>query len=258
MISNMRNFKIKLLTGSVLFLISITHSPGNTTNIWRDLLNKNSDCVTWVSFTMRVEVSANGRSMPPQEQKVEALGTVIAEDGLTVLSLSTVDPRSKIFSRLRSSTASIQVNYTEVFILKPDGTEIPAKMLLKDADLDLAFVLPIGTSKNSINFPTFCELSSSPRQLKVLDEVVSIGKLGKNLYRQSTLRKGWVNALIEKPRKYIVIENISPGTPVFDKKGVWVGVAVYKMERERPTALITLPSEDILEIASQVRTRTAQ
>ena len=70
---------------------------------------------------MRIEVSANGRSMPPQEQKVEALGTVIANDGLTVLSLSTVDPRSKIFARLRSNSASVQVNYTEVFILKPDG-----------------------------------------------------------------------------------------------------------------------------------------
>ena len=237
-------------------MISFANAQTNTTKVWRNLLKQNSDCVTWVSFTMRIEVSANGRSMPPQEQKVEALGTVIANDGLTVLSLSTVDPRSKIFARLRSNSASVQVNYTEVFILKPDGTEIPAKMLLKDADLDLAFVLPINSSDNSKNFPIFCEHSSSPIQLNVLDEVVSIGKLGKNLYRQSTLRKGWVNALIEKPRKYFVIENISPGSPVFDKKGSWVGVAVYKMERGIPSALITLPSNDILEIANQVRTRT--
>lgn len=237
-------------------MISFASAKTNTTKVWRNLLKQNSDCVTWVSFTMRIEVSANGRSMPPQEQKVEALGTVIANDGLTVLSLSTVDPRSKIFARLRSNSASVQVNYTEVFILKPDGTEIPAKMLLKDADLDLAFVLPINSSGNSKNFPIFCEHSSVPIQLNVLDEVVSIGKLGKNLYRQSTLRKGWVNALIEKPRKYFVIENISPGTPVFDKKGSWVGVAVYKMERGIPSALITLPSYDIIEIANQVRTRT--
>jgi len=254
--SKMKNFKTKLLIGSLLFLISFASAQTNTTKVWRNLLKQNSDCVTWVSFTMRIEVSANGRSMPPQEQKVEALGTVIARDGLTVLSLSTVDPRSKIFARLRSNSASVQVNYTEVFILKPDGTEIPAKMLLKDADLDLAFVLPINSSDNSKNFPIFCEHSSAPIQLNVLDEVVSIGKLGKNLYRQSTLRKGWVNALIEKPRKYFVIENISPGTPVFDKKGSWVGVAVYKMERGIPSALITLPSNDILEIANQVRTRT--
>ena len=223
---------------------------------WKSLLKDHANCVTWISATVRLEVSVGGRSMPPQEQKLEALGTIIAEDGLTVVSLTKVDPTANILSRLRSPGASVQVNYTEVFILKPDGTEIPAKMLLKDADLDLAFVLPINSSDNSKNFPIFCEHSSAPIQLNVLDEVVSIGKLGKNLYRQSTLRKGWVNALIEKPRKYFVIENISPGAPVFDKKGSWVGVAVYKMERGIPSALITLPSNDILEIANQVRTRT--
>ena len=55
--------------------------------------------------------SAGGRSMPPQEQKLEAIGTIIAEDGLTVLSLTTVDPKAKILSRLRTGTASVQVNY---------------------------------------------------------------------------------------------------------------------------------------------------
>jgi hypothetical protein len=82
-----------------------------------------------------------------------------------------------------------------------------------------------------------------------------MSKLGKNLYRQSTLRKGWVNALISKPRKYLVIENSSPGNPVFDREGDWLGVAVYKMERGQPSSLVTLPAEDILEIAQQVRSR---
>ena len=82
-----------------------------------------------------------------------------------------------------------------------------------------------------------------------------MSKLGKNLYRQSTLRKGWVNALIPKPRKYLVIENSSPGNPVFDREGYWLGVAVYKMERGQPSSLVTLPAEDILEIAQQVRSR---
>ena len=174
----MKNFKTKLLIGSLIFLISFASAKTNTTKVWRNLLTQNSDCVSWVSFTMRIEVSANGRSMPPQEQKVEALGTVIANDGLTVLSLSTVDPRSKIFARLRSNLHPSKSLHGS-FYFKPDGTEIPAKMLLKDADLDLAFVLPINSSGNSKNFPIFCEQSSAPIQLNVLDEVVSIGKLEK-------------------------------------------------------------------------------
>ena len=65
---------------------------------WRKLLKDHADCVTWVSATVRVEVSAGGRSMPPQEQKLEALGTIIAEDGLTVLSLSRVDPTATLLA----------------------------------------------------------------------------------------------------------------------------------------------------------------
>ena len=226
---------------------------------WRKLLREHADCVTWVSVTVRVELSAGGRSMPPQEQKLEALGTIIAEDGLTVLSLNKVDPTANILSRIRSPGASVNVNYTEVMILMQDGTEVPAKLLLKDSDLDLAFVLPIEERKNEFKDIVF---SRVPKQASeddlpvILDEVVSIGKLRKTLYRQSTLRRGWVNAVIEKPRTYFVIENTSPGTPVFNSMGNWLGVVVYKMVSGRPSEIVTLPAMDILEIAEQVRTRT--
>ena len=199
--------------------------------------------------------------MPPQEQKLEALGTVIAKDGLTVLSLSRVDPTAALLTRMRTPGASVNVNYTEVLILMQDGTEVPARLVLKDSDLDLAFVLPIKQKKDNEEFKDVV-FSHVPRAQKVksklpqaLDEVVSLGKLGRNLYRQSTLRKGWVNAVIEKPRKYFVIENTSPGTPVFDRDGGWLGIVVYKMDRGRPTSLVTLPADDIEEIAEQVRSR---
>ena len=42
------------------------------------------------------------------------------------------------------------MDYTEVMILKDDGSEVPAKFALKDEDLDLAFVLPVkGVDVNS-------------------------------------------------------------------------------------------------------------
>ncbi len=242
-----------------LVLIGFSLSGKEPEQTWRSLLEKHAECVTWVSVTVRVEVSTGGRSMPAQEQKLEALGTVISKDGLTVLSLNTVDPTSNILSRLRNPGASVQVKYTEVLILMKDGTEVPAKLLLKDIDLDLAFVLPIADSieiQDGINFsPVPTAKKPSKNSLQVLDEVVSVSKLGRNLYRQSTLRRGWVNAVIEKPRKYFVIENIGLGTPIFSRFGEWLGVVVYKMDRGRPSGVVTLPSDDILEIAEQVRSR---
>ena len=267
----MLNFRFVLMTKNiypVLFIIFATPflfaegKPAHTSteSTWRKLLQDNADCVTWVSVTVRVEVSSRGRSYPPQEQKLEALGTVIAEDGLTVLSLTSVDPTSNILSRMRTPGTSVQVNYIEVLILMSDGTEVPAKLLLKDIDLDLAFVLPIPDTEELKNGTTFAPVpKSSPKKdfsLQVLDEVVSVSKLGRNLYRQSTLRRGWVNAVIKKPRPYYVIENIGLGTPIFSTLGDWLGVVVYKMDNGRPSSIVTLPSSDIMEIAEQVRSRT--
>ena len=244
-----------------IFLFSLANTDmiaKRSESVWRELLKNNAECVTWVSVTAKVEMSVGGRSIPPQEQKLEALGTVIDEKGLTVLSLNQVDPTANILSRLRSPGASVNVNYTEVFILMQDGTEVAARFLLKDSDLDLAFVLPFqddDSNSDDVIFSKVPEMVKDDEYPMILDEEVSIGKLKQTLYRQSTLRRGSVNAVISKPRQYFVIENTIPGTPVFDKKGKWLGVVVYKMFGSRPSEIVTLPSQDILEIAEQVRTR---
>ena len=189
----------------------------NPVEIWRSLLKEQSDSVTWVSVTVRIEVSAGGRSFPPSERKLEALGTVLAEDGLTVLSLNEVDPSDSILSRMRSP-GDINVNYTEVLILRPDGSEIEDDFLLKDEDLDLAFIKPKNVDPAIEQTNLFKKVPYQewevPR-IRTLDEVVSLGKLGRNLYRKSTLQRGWVNAVISKPRDYYVVENVTHGNKAY-------------------------------------------
>ena len=232
-------------------------SPSRTVSILRNLLQKKSDCVTWVSVTVRIEVSAGGRSFPPSERKLEALGTVLAQDGLIVLSLNQVDPTDTILSRMRTP-GDINVNYTEVLILRPDGSEIEADFLLKDADLDLAFIRPQTKDSGSDNSLSFQNVQFDPANIptiQALDEVVSLGKLGRNLYRKSILQRGWVNAVIDKPRDYFVVENVTPGTPVFDKFGIWIGITAFRKEGGKPSGVITVPAKDVMEIAEQVRER---
>ena len=110
---------------SIIFALSCLasssgKSPVSTVEIWRNLLDQQSDSVSWVSVTVRIEVSAGGRSFPPSERKLEALGTVLGEDGLIVLSLNEVDPTDSILSRMRGP-ADINVNYTEVLILRVES-----------------------------------------------------------------------------------------------------------------------------------------
>ena len=174
-----------------------------------------------------------------------------------MLSLNEVDPTDSILSRMRGP-ADINVNYTEVLILRPDGSEIEADFLLKDEDLDLAFIRPPQNRNKKSKATTFNFIeydASLPPKLQALDEVVSLGKLGRNLYRKSTLQRGWVNAVIEKPRDYYVIENVTPGTPVFDQSGRWVGITAFRKEGGKPSGVITVPAKDVMEVAEQVSER---
>ena len=128
-------------------LLSFTLHSESPNETWRKILAENSECVTWVSASVRIEISANGRSYPPSERTIEALGTILDASGMTVLSLNQLDPTDSIQNKIRNYQADIKVNYTEVKILLQDGTEIPAEFVLKDDDLDLAYIIPQATPK---------------------------------------------------------------------------------------------------------------
>ena len=104
---------------------------------------------------MRIEISTNGRSYPPSERNIEALGTILDASGMTVLSLNQLDPTDSIQSKIGNYKAEIKVNYTEVKILLQDGTEIPAEFVLKDDDLDLAYIIPQKTSQETMGKLSF-------------------------------------------------------------------------------------------------------
>lgn len=255
----MKLFLLLLISSFLNSFLSASSLPIETVNNWRELMKNHSDCVTWVSVKVRIEISANGQSFPPSERKLEALGTVLQPDGLTVLSLNEIDPTQSILSRMRSQ-GDVNIDYTEVMILCNDGREIPARFLLKDGDLDLAFILPDEEKNFSTNnpLPNISEIPQADASalIQPLDQVVSLSKLDQNLYRQPILSHGLINAMISKPRNYLVVENVTPGTPVFNHLGEWLGVTVFKRENQRPTGVITIPAKDIMELAQQVRDRT--
>ncbi len=219
------------------------------------LVSDGNATVVWISAVVQIEVSAGGRSFPAQEQKRETLGTIVGKDGLVVVSSSMIDPTASIRKQMRSPNASVNVEFLEVRILLEDGSEIPSRLVLKDSDLDLAFVQPLPQSeelKSAAIRPVNLRSKTKPA---ILDEVLVLGKLGRTLYRQPTVRVARVSSVIEKPRNYYVLSQAMPGAPVFDARGRLLGVAVYKIANGVPTSMVTLPAKDILEIAIQARDR---
>ena len=149
------------------------------------ILGKRADAVITVKAIVKLRMSFGGNEQK-QESETETPATVVDPSGLAVLSFSSIDPARAyegIMKNLRSGAdnpqVSINTDITSITMIMPDGREIPAKLVLKDADLDLAFVRP--TEKQDKPMAAI-DLSGGAR-LDVLDSVMIMTRLDKTLGR---------------------------------------------------------------------------
>ncbi len=114
----------------------------------RDLVKHTANSIMGIEMVVTLKMSMGDRPMPPREVKIDINGTVLNAAGLTVTSLTAIDPRMQ-FESMRANMgptgARMEVgesDYKEVKLRLADGSEVPARVVLKDGDLDLAFIAP--------------------------------------------------------------------------------------------------------------------
>src|SRR6185503_8564894 len=99
-----------------------------------------------------------------------------------------------------------------------------AKFVLRDSDLDLAFLLP---EEKGLNVP-FVSFEKGPVP-EPLDDLVFLYTMGKTLNRDVAVMVAKVRAVIRKPRTFVVADFMtglqSLGCPVFNEGGRAVGLA---------------------------------
>jgi hypothetical protein len=229
----------------------------------RKILKEQQDTIVWVSAVVKIEMTGGGVQMPGREQKVEALGTVVDASGLTIVSGSALDPMSMIrritMSRGGQQNIMPRSQTSDVKMRLADGTELPAKLVLKDPDLDIAFVKPVVEEKT-----TFAHVDiSAGGAAAILDDVIALGRLSKSLDRQPTVAVCRVSAVVEKPRTFYVIHGgtAGMGTPVFTCDGKLLGIALMRMAGQAQglgammsggaMTPVVLPVEDIRELVAQ-------
>jgi S1-C subfamily serine protease len=161
-----------------------------------------------------------------------------------------------------------KTQFSDVKMRLADGTEIPARLIMKDPDLDLAFIAPEKDGEAALPTFTYVDLKNGARANE-LDVVVALGRLGKSLNRESTVNLGRLSAVVRKPRTFYVGTIAQAlGVPVFTLEKEILGIALM---RKGPggggmslgnimgggMAPVVLPAEDVLEVAEQAK-RKAQ
>lgn len=222
----------------------------------RALVKRFADTVVSVEMVVTVKVTVGERTMPPRETKVEVNGTVISSTGLTVTALSSIDPRSQFESMRAIQERGGQkmelgeTEYKEVKLRLANGTEVLAVVVLKDADLDLAFIAPIADAAvPATKFP--CVKLEDSVSSELLGNFYSISRASKNLQRTPVVKFSSVAGIVEKPRRLYLLTDQAIGAPTFDAAGHVLGVTTQYISNGRPSGLVVLPAADVAEIAKQ-------
>ena len=248
--------KSNLLLATTLMLLGSLTPPVHADELadkGRAIFTKNQHAVVTVSIVLKLTYSSGGQSAPPQESKQEATGTVIDPAGLTVLALSACDP-ADMYQRM-DSRYKIETEVSDLKIMLADGTEIPSEIVLRDKDLDLAYIRPKTKPASPMTAVDFTKAAAA----QVLDQVVALNRLGSAASRAHSVSVERISAVVQKPRTFYIPDSTmsatAMGSPAFLMNGDLLGLFVMRAVsstggRANLTAII-LPADDVLKGAKQ-------
>ena len=235
----------------------------------RDVVKRWQEAIVNVRVVLKTRMSMGGREMQSADDSVDAVGTVIDPSGLTVMSLGSLNPGAMMNKIVGASAGGgenrvdISSEPTDLKIRLADGRELPARIVLRDEDLDLAFIRP--TTKPGAPLVAI-DLAESAKPV-LLEQVVVLSRLGRVGGWAASAALADVGAVIERPRTFYVLGGApaSMGTPAFTAGGRLVGLLTLRQVDPGRSSMfslmggaeamgllpVILPADDVLETAKQ-------
>ncbi|MDH4180198.1 MAG: serine protease, partial [Armatimonadota bacterium] len=163
----------------------------------RAIADKHGGAVVPVRVVIKMRVAYEGEEVDEEESSNELNATVIDPSGLALCALSEVDPTHMIeLWQEEDPNYKIDAQVTDLKFVLPEGKEIPAKVVLRDRDLDLAFIRPVALPDQPF---VAVDLAQSA-QPQIMDEIVVLGRLGDVANRELRLALDRITAVVTKPR----------------------------------------------------------
>jgi hypothetical protein len=227
--------------------------------------------VITIRIVLKLKIGFGGQAQD-QEQKVEVAGVVIDASGLTVASAASIDPSGALRKMAggQASRMKVESEVKETTLLLEDGTEVEADVVLKDTDLDLAFLKPREPGRR------FTAVTLRPRTgtVPLLTPIFVVSRLGKLTSRTLAVATGEIRASVRGPAPYYVTDSETAafvGSVAYTADGVPLGLFVNRFSSSpdgRSGAMfdgafgrsgsevvlsVLRPVDKVLELAAQAR-----
>lgn len=234
----------------------------------REILHHSQNSIINISAMSKLDMGSSGMPMSfgglGEAQETQCAGTVIDASGLTAVSYTALNPFEKVSNALKTRMGDADNAFkskTELNRIRmhlADGSEVSARLVLKDKDLDLAFLLP--DPKEGEKVPQFTPVKLSSPAAQELDDVVILTRHTKELGYQPIVTMAQVSSVIKQPRTmYDLSAAAQPGSPVFLPDGQWLGLCVSFGGDEGglmsmgAMQILVLPAAEIAKLADQAK-----
>jgi hypothetical protein len=226
----------------------------------QEILEKNQHAIVTVEVALKASYSTGGQAPQTTESKYELTGTIIDSSGLTVLALSGCEP-TEFYKRAmpQYSAYKIESSLSDLKILLDDNTELPAEIVLRDKDLDLAFIRPKSPPPATLTIVDLNKGSSA----KLLEQVITLNRLNSASGRAYSAAAERIIAVISKPRPFYLHDGSMTGSglgcPVFSLNGNILGIIVMRVgpggaagtDYRQNSASVIVPAAEVLKAARQ-------
>ncbi|MGZ6079963.1 MAG: trypsin-like peptidase domain-containing protein [Myxococcaceae bacterium] len=248
-------------SGAVAFIAAlVTATAPDLETVARSTAGQSGRAVVTVRLVLKLKVGGQ-----EHEQKLEVPAVVIDPTGLTVASASSIDPAGAVRRMVdaQRQRVSLESEVKETMLLLEDGTELEAAVVLKDSDLDLAFIRPrdVGLKLPAVT------LKARAGILPALTRIFVLGRLGKLANRALAVATGEVRAYVRGPAPYYVTDGETSafvGSLAFGADGLPVGIFVKRFgtaidgqsggRGSEAVMTVLRPVDKVLELAGQART----
>lgn len=222
----------------------------------RKVVEANKDCVVTIQVVEEMSVSYEGQT-DKRQRKMTASGTVIDPGGLVVTSLSEIDSNESWEAEMYGEEEGFNFTSTVISctIRTGSGQELASDVILRDKDLDLAFIKPKKAPEKPMSYVDLTQ-EGKPQ---MMDYVVYPTRLGRIGGYATAGYLDQVTAVLTKPRLFYVVSYGYEGCPAFTLDGKPVGISVWRNEpaasedEEGDYMSIVLPCSTVLKIAEQAK-----
>jgi S1-C subfamily serine protease len=205
-----------------------------------------------VTLSLVVKIGAGGAE---SQTEMESGGVLLDSSGLVVTTNTGIDPMAAYAQEAEQYGSALTTRVVGVKILLAGGTEIPAKVVLRDKDKNLAFVRPLkkpGVKLSGISFDTAAVAALG-------DPVYLLGRQGKTAGRALQARVERVASVMDKPHRFYVLgetNSSAVGFVAFNEKGQPLGLLtlrfpIGKARYSESNLPVIIPARDVLEVARQ-------